>query len=382
MKEKPFLYLVQCEGTEIPYPELQENADIIYLSWKKEHDQMVFFPNSTWTDGRNHLFEIAGKLKERYDYYIFLDDDIVFENGSFKEFEKLLLQYNPAIATPYLFDFHFNVESHLPAHKVFFFDACMNAFHHSVLFDNTIFPLCSVFDSIAWRYSNCLLWHLASLFYEGHILQFNGIKIRSAESRPYPRDMYIDEIENGEQRGYLSGMEKWIYSNLLTEHSEVLAFKEKKRWPYTIDDGHVPSKNNYAIPLEKKQQYFQDASSILKGSKTINNIAQYLMINIGVPLNNSLNGKLPLLYFLFKYGKIYGKEFYTNFALEKFGEILINEFSQEGNPPTDFYQGSLGIGWGLVKFIEEGFFEFDELDDTLSKLDAMVFREMDQKIES
>uniref|UniRef100_UPI0014561682 hypothetical protein n=1 Tax=Flagellimonas onchidii TaxID=2562684 RepID=UPI0014561682 len=92
--------------------------------------------------------------------------------------------------------------------------------------------------------------------------------------------------------------------------------------------------------------------------------------------------KLPLLYFLFKYGKIYGKEFYTNFALEKFGEILINEFSEEGDPPTDFYQGSLGIGWGLVKFIEEGFFEFDELDDTLSKLDAMVFREMDQKIES
>ena len=34
-----------------------EESDIIYLSWKTPTENAVYYPNSTWTTGRNRLIE-------------------------------------------------------------------------------------------------------------------------------------------------------------------------------------------------------------------------------------------------------------------------------------------------------------------------------------
>ena len=83
-------------------------------------------------------------------YYIFLDDDIEFVRGDWREFEALLLKYMPAIATPRKGNFDEDnrlvsehnkiVDSQLEAQVVYSYDAMFNSFHRDVVFDSLVLP--------------------------------------------------------------------------------------------------------------------------------------------------------------------------------------------------------------------------------------------------
>ncbi len=99
---KSFIYLVQGESNLISnYLDLKkrEDADVIYLTYDKKVENAIYFPNSTWSEGRNKLLK-AARLKGEYLYYIFCDDDIEFRKGSWDEFERLLILHKPAIGFP------------------------------------------------------------------------------------------------------------------------------------------------------------------------------------------------------------------------------------------------------------------------------------------
>lgn len=50
--------------------------DLFFVTFKKPNDKAVaFMPGSTWSDGRNRLWE---ETKDKYDYYVFIDDDLQF----------------------------------------------------------------------------------------------------------------------------------------------------------------------------------------------------------------------------------------------------------------------------------------------------------------
>jgi hypothetical protein len=78
------------------------------LSYANDRDDTLYLPNSTWTEGRNVLFSAALELEQlqgwRYLYYIFLDEDLRYTQGSPREFEGLLALYEPAVASPMWFD--------------------------------------------------------------------------------------------------------------------------------------------------------------------------------------------------------------------------------------------------------------------------------------
>ncbi len=58
------------------YRQLFEGFDIFFVTFKEKNPEAVdFLPGSTWSDGRNRLWE---HVKGRYDYYLFIDDDIEF----------------------------------------------------------------------------------------------------------------------------------------------------------------------------------------------------------------------------------------------------------------------------------------------------------------
>ncbi len=58
------------------YRRLFEGFDIFFVTFKQKNPEAVdFVPGSTWSDGRNRLWE---HVKGRYDYYLFIDDDIEF----------------------------------------------------------------------------------------------------------------------------------------------------------------------------------------------------------------------------------------------------------------------------------------------------------------
>lgn len=58
------------------YREFFADLDLFFVTFKQKHpDAVDFIPGSTWSDGRNRLWE---HVRGRYDYYIFIDDDLEF----------------------------------------------------------------------------------------------------------------------------------------------------------------------------------------------------------------------------------------------------------------------------------------------------------------
>lgn len=194
---KKFLYLVQGRG-ELPevYSTIENaQADIIRLSWKEKIDGAIYFPNSTWTQGRNRLLEEARKRETPYLYYIFLDDDIVFEKGDWRTFEECLVKYEPAAATPFCSWYPPNKNSllELEAHTCFMFDAMFNAFHRDIVNDDLVLPYYTGFDHKSWWYSQWFVIHLMHAFFPKHVLQFNGVWVGNSAHGIYPQSAEFDE---------------------------------------------------------------------------------------------------------------------------------------------------------------------------------------------
>lgn len=60
------------------YIDFFKGRDLYYLTFRTPSpDALAFLPNSSWAEGRNTLWE---KLKDKYDYYVFMDDDLIFFN--------------------------------------------------------------------------------------------------------------------------------------------------------------------------------------------------------------------------------------------------------------------------------------------------------------
>lgn len=58
------------------YKEYFKNEDLYFITFKKENPNAVgFLPKSSWSEGRNRLWD---EVKGKYDYYIFMDDDLNF----------------------------------------------------------------------------------------------------------------------------------------------------------------------------------------------------------------------------------------------------------------------------------------------------------------
>jgi|GEM_PF-593623 len=213
---KKFLYLVQTDG-ELPshYSNINhENADVLYLSWKNPRPGDIYFPNSTWTQGRNKLLEAAKQLEGDYLYYIFLDDDIEFIAGDWRIFEALLLEYQPGIATPKLTFYPTKSDDSVEVQIVYAFDAVFNAFHRDVVADNVLLPYLEKFDEESWVLSQLILIHMAGVCYPEKVWQFNHVKVTQLKHRPYARGSASDIIQK----------EIWLKENIFQDNELVTSY--------------------------------------------------------------------------------------------------------------------------------------------------------------
>ena len=101
---KQFLYLVQSRIRFLENHTILEsdNSDYLCATYEKKIDRenFIYVPNTIWTEGRNALYEEVMKRKDHYEYFVFLDDDIVFERGSFRVFENEVLHIQADFAMP------------------------------------------------------------------------------------------------------------------------------------------------------------------------------------------------------------------------------------------------------------------------------------------
>ncbi|MBD2141673.1 hypothetical protein H6F39_09940 [Anabaena sp. FACHB-1250] len=260
---KDFIYLVQGKAELMKnYLHLSENpnADVIFLTYdqpietviNQAIEESIFFPKSTWAEGRNKLLEMALN-KGEYLYYIFCDDDIKFIKGSWETFEKQLLQYKPAIAVPIN---RKTFQTPLKGMKSQCFltnDEQLMAFHQDVVKDFILLPYQNQFDSIYWWISCEIQEVLIQNFYCSDIIQFNNIFISNDSGENYVRP----ESESDHKMLYQL-VDDWLSDQFLSKYK------------------HMPYPKRIFILVRTFSYYFHRLIATPKYSVSVNKLKELL----------------------------------------------------------------------------------------------------------
>ncbi len=199
---KKYLYIIQSASNLPDIYKCLKNCDYVLLSFKENTpDTTIFYPGSTWTTGRNRLREHILNIKIKYDYYIFLDNDVVFSNCSqedgFNKFEELLTKYKPFIANPNYEGYYTSTRGNLllaEAETTTWFDGMCNAFSKEAFFSNIIFPYVDKFDSQSWWMSQYIMIMLCSLNNKEVVL-FPDLKVININHCVYPKNNIFNIVE-------------------------------------------------------------------------------------------------------------------------------------------------------------------------------------------
>ncbi|XP_064631677.1 uncharacterized protein LOC135489968 [Lineus longissimus] len=199
---KDYVYLIQgASVTMLDQLVSNSNRDVLWLTYSSESGDL-YWPNSTWTTGRNLLLEHAVERgsrmsKKGYNYFIFLDDDTTLsfsndgrrwksERGCNSDvvwtcFEQFLGAHEPAISYPYytLQGHHFYNKTSL-VNTNYHFDAMMVAYHRDTL--SFLLPYSTEFEAQSWWASSVINNGLANMLYSSSRYQYNVL--HSANSRP------------------------------------------------------------------------------------------------------------------------------------------------------------------------------------------------------
>mgnify|MGYP001171641694 CR=1 FL=1 len=190
MKKIVFLEMSPV-GPNNLHKKLFENNDLcdfFYVTFKKEIKNdtncLGFFPNTVWGETRQKLYELVPK---NYDYYCFMDDDIIFESTTNENFIQQLLidlkKTNSIVLTPY-----YQNEKGQSIYPTFskgsyflryFTNACCKVYHKDYL--DYFFPINLKFGG---TYDSALFLGLLELLFMNKIIcSHNIISINPPDSR-------------------------------------------------------------------------------------------------------------------------------------------------------------------------------------------------------
>ena len=215
-----FLYLVQTESCLPDHLDSVETigntsacqCDVLVLSYKQicsvtppPHIEYLFNSSTTWTAGRNLLFEVARRRGKKHLYYIFMDDDIILkyfektvQKNPWREFEDFLIRIEPAVAAVdtdrnKCLKFVHNAREkqgcslkrkteYLTAVR---FDAAFNAYHYQAV--EYILPYSCRLDATSWWLSQIYAEIKCEIVFRGHTVLHTGLYAINTKRRPYPR---------------------------------------------------------------------------------------------------------------------------------------------------------------------------------------------------
>ena len=211
------LYLIQTESCLPSYLKSAEiigearscHCDVLVLSYKQQcsettlqHVEYRFKPSLSWASGRNYLFETAQKRDSEYQYYIFMDDDLILRDkkggNPWRGFEDFLRTVEPAVAAVDINKRHRLRRAHKGRRQlgckkniicdyisVARFDAAFNAFHREAV--DYILPYSTRFDSLSWGFA-CLDVNMKiEITFAGQSVLHTRIDATNSQHRPYPR---------------------------------------------------------------------------------------------------------------------------------------------------------------------------------------------------
>lgn len=106
-------------------------------------------------------------------------------------------------------------------------------------------------------------------------------------------------------------------------------------------------------------------------------MAHFLLINSEAVPSKATDCNMSLPYFFFCYAQRYEKQHYANFAFELLQENL-SQMLNNIQSREDSCLDALEMGWGLMQFVENDFFDSDELDEILLPFDTISIQETER----
>jgi len=207
-KNSPLARYVWLTQTEQYLPHLykylrsRDDTDVICLAWKtpfntSDPEEISYYPQSTWTQGRNRLYELALRQErlrgKEYDYMIFADDDIELTSKAknvtnpIDEWYSFLRETQPAVGIGRFRQVGWERDRLV---SVCNFDAVLNAFHRDVV--PVLLPYTERSDGVSWWMSQLILERKACAIYNGHILRLPTLRVSNQKHRPYARGSMMD----------------------------------------------------------------------------------------------------------------------------------------------------------------------------------------------
>jgi hypothetical protein len=243
-------------------------SEVIQLVWREiggeeqdgyETENILFYPNSTWTEGRNRLFrEIQIRFPDvEFQYTVFLDDDVVLEEvedygmntgNAWRTFEKYLVEWEPAVGVP---SYHKTDSRTLPETEVVsIFDQIVVAFHWETW--AVLLPYTEVFDEQSWWYCAVVQSVLCTVFFSNRI-QFNAVTALNVLHRQ-------SEIQSGVRiyrRNTNFGIPREWISSALTDLSTIYRLNLSAYESY--DDSPPRKARTWGTPQKRLKE--QDVSA-------------------------------------------------------------------------------------------------------------------------
>jgi hypothetical protein len=200
IRELPLNRDIYCLTFDEPYSGHIQNQDI----------KSFYLPDSSWSEGRNHLLEKAAKGS--YRYFIFLDSDARVISGTYSQFEDLLMEYNPIVGIP-LSDqiestWRYNKKKKVQAQKSF--DQLVQAYDRKAIIDGICLPFDGRLDHESWWYSCEINQYLIFAKYKNKVLQFNEIKVFNSNHTTAGNEQDGSKYKGGVTRKGLDKCKKMI----------------------------------------------------------------------------------------------------------------------------------------------------------------------------
>lgn len=280
------------------YYSIFQDFDLFFITFKEKNSNAIdFLPNSTWSEGRNRLWEYA---KGKYDYYLFLDDDLQFkkvnslmtlstiaflekvkrrkflswlEKHLYVKHDKfmgdmvdIIKQYKPMIlslrtlSNPSVDKFDLlALSNHLNVRATGWFDAQVTLF--SEFAGNLLLPYDTKFSG--WWSSQVPIYVLGSLAFGNKSLYVLNIASENKNKNGVYRENY-DGFQD------CLNMSKWIYQGLKIHHDEFNLFSlESNNINYNFNRTRIVNSINC---LSKKKYLEKFLSCDIKVEDYIKNL--------------------------------------------------------------------------------------------------------------
>lgn len=215
-------YLIQGKKSETAkLKNIFHNKDFTILTWDESEQECIYFPESTWTEGRRKLLSTI--RIHNYDYVSFIDGDINIVRGCLDAHEAKINKLLPAIATP-VFEknrrFYSNLSPKYKQALIFDTDEQFLTINTKILASHyKLNPFVTRYDNLSWWYP-C-------------------VGFEAFTTRNLWRSSLIDlefEVSNEHDKKYPNNFNtKYI-------HDEIRRFDIKWYFPFTVNE-KIKNKN-------------------------------------------------------------------------------------------------------------------------------------------